>query len=84
MALPGAKLAFRGLVAQWIERLRPKEGVGGSIPSEAARLLNLKSLIQPISSLHGRALWKPALVLVNAQGSCPVGLPWAKSKMEQL
>ncbi len=25
-----------GLVAQWIERLRPKEGVGGSIPSGAA------------------------------------------------
>lgn len=27
-----------GLVAQWIERLRPKEGVGGSNPSEAASL----------------------------------------------
>lgn len=26
----------RGLVAQRIERLRPKEGVGGSSPSEAA------------------------------------------------
>ena len=25
-----------GLVAQGIERLRPKEGVGGSSPSEAA------------------------------------------------
>lgn len=31
-----------GLVAQWIERLRPKEGVGGSSPSEAATILNLK------------------------------------------
>ncbi len=26
-----------GLVAQGIERLRPKEGVGGSSPSEAAK-----------------------------------------------
>jgi hypothetical protein len=26
----------RALVAHWIERLRPKEGVGGSIPSEGA------------------------------------------------
>ena len=31
----------RGLVAQGIERLRPKEGVGGSSPSEAANILNL-------------------------------------------
>ena len=31
-----------GLVAQRIERLRPKEGVGGSSPSEAANNLNLK------------------------------------------
>lgn len=27
----------RGLVAQGTERLRPKEGVGGSSPSEAAK-----------------------------------------------
>ena len=33
-------LSRSGLVAQWIERLRPKEGVGGSIPSGAA-ILNL-------------------------------------------
>lgn len=31
----------RGLVAQWIERLRPKEGVGGSSPSEAAKARNV-------------------------------------------
>ena len=29
-----------GLVAQRIERLRPKEGVGGSSPSGAANILN--------------------------------------------
>jgi hypothetical protein len=33
-----AKIRNRGLVAQGIERLRPKEGVGGSSPSEAAIL----------------------------------------------
>ena len=32
------------LVAQRIERLRPKEGAGGSSPSEGAIDLNLKSV----------------------------------------
>lgn len=32
--------SLRALVAQWTERLRPKEGVGGSIPSEGA-IINL-------------------------------------------
>ena len=36
-----SKLNLRGLVAQRIERLRPKEGVGGSSPSEVANLYRL-------------------------------------------
>ena len=34
-------LKAAGLVAQWIERLRPKEGVGSSNLSGAATILNL-------------------------------------------
>ncbi len=30
-------LARRAPVAQWTERLRPKEGVGGSIPSRGTK-----------------------------------------------
>ena len=36
-----SKLNLRGLVAQRIERLRPKEGVGGSSPSEVASIFGL-------------------------------------------
>ncbi len=53
-----AKIRNRGLVAQGIERLRPKEGVGGSSPSEAATklepkmpVLNLKRAVQKAPSL---------------------------------
>ena len=43
-------LKAAGLVAQWIERLRPKEGVGGSIPSEAATNPSLHFLMSLLRS----------------------------------
>ncbi len=43
----------RGLVAQGIERLRPKEGVGGSSPSEAANLNLELCMLNALRTVEG-------------------------------
>jgi hypothetical protein len=45
-----------GLVAQGIERLRPKEGVGGSSPSEAAKFKLTHSLMGVASRFSVRSV----------------------------
>ena len=58
-----AEGSSHALVAQWIERLRPKEGVGGSIPSQGIAIRVSVCLFPPmrrgVRVVDGAALEKP-------------------------
>jgi uncharacterized protein YdhG (YjbR/CyaY superfamily) len=72
------------LVAQWIERLRPKESVGGSIPSQGTSIMNLEvkkyySLVPHSSLPQLKKLRQIVLkVLPNATEVISYGIPTFK------